>query len=461
MSLLALHIFRQRWPRLPSALWGTGLMLMMTTSSLATWLVNQRRERATLTLNYYKLSFLGWSCHWMCMSYSFLSYVGVNISVTHIPLSHWIPRSDLPYHLRLRSSNSLSCFFIVYYKAPCLTTRALIVLLSYPIRNIIVGEGMIESLRKVSVTLLHHLQSLPSGGVAWFVVVCMTGKHCNMLFSFPVHALQHSLPVLQHSPSALQHAMHPIRLASPSIPLAIHVATLTIHLASLSTCLARPSPPYHIKTVLTTSGIIQHITHPALPPVHLLCWGRHHRPSLRQPYLPKMHCLLPRGMLSEWSGTTWPLRPTRTHSALHSSNPSFRYCAGWQLTLEEKFAIAAKPKTGCPGPRGQNSSRRLRRNQRHANRVLWIAISTHIYTRTHDSNQGGSARQLGKWSSAYNPAYKDLQCGEQEWQESYSHQTTAPHHSSIRIHRLSLPSANHQPLHCRPHQTPVRTTDTI
>jgi len=26
--------------------------------------------------------------------------------------------------------------------------------------------------------------------------------------------------------------------------------------------------------------------------------------------------------------------------------PSFRYCAGRQLTLEEKFAVAAKPKTG-------------------------------------------------------------------------------------------------------------------
>jgi len=49
------------------------------------------------------------------------------------------------------------------------------------------------------VTLLHHLRSLPSGGVARFVVVCITGKYCNIMLSFPVHALQCSLPALQHS----------------------------------------------------------------------------------------------------------------------------------------------------------------------------------------------------------------------------------------------------------------------
>lgn len=61
-----------------------------------------------------------------------------------------------------------------------------------------VNEWALMNVNKVSVTLLHYLQSLLSGGVAWFAVVCITGKHCNVLFSFPIHALQ--FPLQCHLP---------------------------------------------------------------------------------------------------------------------------------------------------------------------------------------------------------------------------------------------------------------------
>ena len=137
------------------------------------------------------------------------------------------------------------------------------------------------------------------------MVVCITGKHCNILFSFPVHALQFTLQchlpcntrcnaphlscITVHLPCSrcctscnifvhlamlsdlqymLQHALqcyltcntccntpcNAIQLAIhvATWHLAIYVATLPIRLASPSAHLARPSPLYCIKTVLTT-----------------------------------------------------------------------------------------------------------------------------------------------------------------------------------------------------------------